>query len=165
MLRPLGARGAASAAAGRSRRPRARDATIHGAGKTTRTFAMCERESVTLIALSSFRLSRNPRDIKVGIIIGDSSPISASSASLSAAHASAPAGGATGRIPAAAADAPASEVEVLCRLQHPNCTRLYGVWRAQERLNILMEYADGGTSPTGSALGARRAGSRLVRTR
>ena len=33
ILRPLGARGTASAAAGRSRRPRARDATIPGAGK------------------------------------------------------------------------------------------------------------------------------------
>jgi len=36
------------------------------------------------------------------------------------------------------------EVEVLCRLVHPNITRLYGVWRASG-LNILMEYADGGT--------------------
>jgi hypothetical protein len=38
-----------------------------------------------------------------------------------------------------------TEVEVLCKLQHPNCTRLYGAWRASSRLHILMEYADGGS--------------------
>ena len=37
------------------------------------------------------------------------------------------------------------EVEVLCRLAHTNITRLYGAWRTNDTLNILMEYADGGT--------------------
>lgn len=37
------------------------------------------------------------------------------------------------------------EVEVLCRLGHPNITRLYGAWRSRDTLNILMEYANGGT--------------------
>lgn len=42
------------------------------------------------------------------------------------------------------------EVEVLCRLTHTNITRLHGAWRSHESknvhsLNILMEYADGGT--------------------
>ncbi|KAL1527768.1 hypothetical protein AB1Y20_009153 [Prymnesium parvum] len=37
------------------------------------------------------------------------------------------------------------EVEVLCRLAHTNVTRLYGAWRLHDHLNILMEYADGGT--------------------
>jgi NIMA (never in mitosis gene a)-related kinase 11 len=37
------------------------------------------------------------------------------------------------------------EVEVLCRLAHPNITRLYGAWKSDGTLNILMDYADGGT--------------------
>lgn len=38
-----------------------------------------------------------------------------------------------------------AEVEVLCRLSHQNITRLYGAWKTHDTLNILMEYADGGT--------------------
>ena len=37
------------------------------------------------------------------------------------------------------------EVEVLCRLAHTNITKLFGAWRTRDTLNILMEYADGGT--------------------
>lgn len=51
------------------------------------------------------------------------------------------------------------EVEILCRLAHNNITRLYGAWRSHEVLNILMEYADGGT--LADAIKARSALTRL----
>ncbi len=47
---------------------------------------------------------------------------------------------------AASSDAAALlEVDVLSRLAHPNITQMYGAWRNGRAINILMEYADGGT--------------------
>ncbi|KAJ1636908.1 kinase-like domain-containing protein [Pavlovales sp. CCMP2436] len=37
------------------------------------------------------------------------------------------------------------EVTVLSQLEHPHITRYHGSWHAEGYLNILMEYADGGT--------------------
>ena len=49
------------------------------------------------------------------------------------------------RLPNRRADPALSEVEVLSRLSHQNITRLNGAWRTRESINILMEYADGGS--------------------
>ena len=43
------------------------------------------------------------------------------------------------------AAAAVGEVNVLSRLSHPNITTLYDAWRAGSQLNILMEFADGGS--------------------
>ena len=54
----------------------------------------------------------------------------------------------------------AQEVNVLCRLSHPNITRLFGVWHSADSLNILMEYADGGS--LADALKERATSGRLL---
>ena len=52
------------------------------------------------------------------------------------------------------------EFEVLCKLAHPNITRLYGAWRSDDSLSILMEFADGGS--LAEAMQARKATAELL---
>ena len=49
-----------------------------------------------------------------------------------------------------AAEQAVREVEILCKLSHPNITRIFAAWRSSDArigpsLSILMEYADGGS--------------------